>query len=110
MLPSVLLIAAAVVSGPAPMCGVSGRPVSTSISELPASVQHALAHRVADRGQPFNVSDAIQPGQERRPFMRLICGYSTPEGYIVEREQGGRGYNIGKIVFEKTDTGYIERR
>ncbi|WP_440847759.1 hypothetical protein [Sphingomonas sp. 22176] len=96
--------------GPAPMCGVSGRPVSTNIRELPISVRQALRHRVADRGQPFNVSDALPSGQERRPFMRLICGYSTPEGYIVEREQGGRGYNIGKIVFVKTDTGYVERR
>lgn len=87
-----------------------GRPVATSLRELPASVQKALAHRVADRGQPFNVGDVIEPGQEQRPFMRLICGYATPEGYIVERERGGRGYNIGKVVFDKTATGYKERR
>lgn len=42
--------------------------------------------------------------------MRLICGYSTSDGYVVERERGGRGYNIGKIVFDKTKAGYTERR
>ena len=107
---SVLLIAAAAASGSASMCSVNGRPVATSLRELPASVQKVMAHRLADRGQPFNVSDAIQPGQERRPFLRLICGYTAPESYIVEREQGGRGYNIGKIVFDKTAAGYTERR
>ena len=38
--------------------------------------------------------------------MRLICGYPVPRGYVVEREQGGRGYNIGKIMFRKTSSGY----
>lgn len=27
-----------------------------------------------------------------------LCGYSIPDGYVVEREQGGRGYNVAKIV------------
>jgi hypothetical protein len=110
MLPSFMFIAAAAASASAPTCNAGGRPIATSLRELPASVRAALAHRVADRDQPFNISDAIAAGQERRPFMRLICGYPISGGYVVEREQGGRGYNVGKIVFDTTNAGYRERR
>ena len=110
MLPSVIFIAAGAASASAPTCSVSGRPIANKIQELPISVRKALAHRIADRGQPFNIGDAIPAGQEQRPFMRLICGYSIPDGYVIEREQGGRGYNVAKIIFGKTAVGYIERR
>ena len=107
---SLTLLAAAASASPSPSCGVGDRAVATTLREAPASVQKALAHRVADRGEPFNIGDAVPRGQEHRPFMRFICGYATPAGYIVEREQGGRGYNVGKIVFDRTARGYVEER
>ncbi len=105
-----LLAAAASASASSPSCGVGDRPVATTLRETPATVQKALAHRVADRGGPFNIGDAIPRGQEPRPFMRFICGYATPAGYVVEREQGGRGYNVGEIVFDRTARGYVKHK
>ena len=108
MLALTLLAVTTSTPDPSPSCGVGDRPVATAIRETPVSVQKAMAHRIAERGEPFNISDAVPPGQEHRPFMRFICGYPTPSGYVVEREQGGRGYNVGKIVFDRTARGYVE--
>lgn len=108
MLPLILLTVATA-SVASPPCTARGHPTVDTLSEMPEPVRTALAGQIADRGQPFNVSDAIQSGQDDRLFMRVICGYDTPEGYIVEREQGGRGYNIGAIIFLRNQFGYSKQ-
>ena len=93
-----------------PPCSVTSSPVAMRLQELPADVQAALADRLADRGAPFNVTDYVTVETADLPFRRLICGYSIPQGYVVEREEGGRGYNIRKIVFDRRAGGYVERK
>ena len=95
--------------GLAPKCSLTGRPAVTKVSALPPSVQRALKSRIADPSAPFHNSDVVLSGQEKWPFMRLICGYRVPGGYVVEREQGGRGYNLGKIIFRRTARGYEQQ-
>ena len=110
MLGSVAFLTLAAAPASARTCGASGAAVAHDLRALPTPIREALAGRLADYGQPFEVGDAIPAGQPRRPSMRLIYGYATPTGYVVEREQGGRGYNVGKIVFDKAAQGYIECR
>jgi hypothetical protein len=110
MLSLILLVSTQVAAPVTPPCSVRNRPVVNALRAMPPSIQQALAHRMADRGQAFNRTDVIAPGRERLPFLRLICGYATPTGYVVEREQGGRGYNIGAIRFTKVGARYIESK
>jgi hypothetical protein len=109
--PIMLFLAAAQAGSTlAPQCSVVDRPVSAKVKDLPVAIQKALAEQLADPGAPFHRTDTVLPGQEGWPYMRLICGYPVAEGYVIEREQGGRGYNVGQIVFRKTPAGYeIER-
>ncbi len=106
-MPLILLAAAAAVP-PSPACSVSDRAIVGSLREMPPSIREALGGRMADRDQPFNISDAVPPGQERWPFLRVICGYKTATGYVVERERGGRAYSKGRIVFANSPAGYVE--
>ena len=89
-----------------PHCSVPGHAVAIRKSELPPDVLREVDTEMADPGKPFRRTDALVPGEEELPAMRLICGYRTLEGYVVERELGGRGYSVGKIVFRRTATGY----
>ena len=106
---SFVLLTAAIASIASPPCTARDRPTVDTLREMPEPVRKALADQIADRGQPFNVGDAIPLGQQHRPFMRIICGYEIPEGYIVEREQGGRGYNIGALIFSRNQSGYSKQ-
>ena len=99
-------VAAPVPVEAAPHCSVPGHAVAIRKSELPPEVLREVEGDMADPGQPFRKTDALVPGEEDLPWMRLICGYRTLSGYVVEREQGGRGYNVGKIVFRRTATGF----
>jgi hypothetical protein len=110
MLYSLLLTGAALaapgVAQSAPQCSVPGHAVAILKSELPPDVLREVDVEMADPGKPYRRTDVLAPGEEGLPTMRLICGYRTLEGYVVEREQGGRGYNVGKILFRRTPTGY----
>ncbi|MBN8807753.1 MAG: hypothetical protein J0I47_05905 [Sphingomonas sp.] len=105
MLPLIMLAATHAASS-IPTCSNPSPTAAFAVKKLPQAVQKALPYRLADPGQPFNVSDAIAKGDEARPFARLICGYPTKEGYVIERERGGRGYSVGSIRLVKTASGY----
>ncbi len=104
MMPAILMV----MSSAAPHCSVLDRPVATRKADLPIEVRKALPEPMADPGEPFHVSDAVLPGQERWPWSRLICGYVVPDGYVIERERGGRGYSVGKIFLHRTSKGFFE--
>lgn len=108
MLLSFLLFASAQAAPFRPLvqCSVRDRLVATRKRDLPAAVLRAMPYRLADRGEPFRATDVVLPGQEEWPSARLICGYRIPGGYVVEREQGGIGYDIGKVVLRRTSTGF----
>lgn len=101
-----VLYAAALQSDPVPSCSVHDRPIVTKIIDLPPTVHTALPPGIADSGERFRSTDVTRPGEEAWPVLRLICGYSTEDGYIVEREQGGRGYNIARLVFSRSRAGF----
>ena len=92
---------------PAPQCSEIGRSVARRMRDLPSGVQTAVPYRMADPTEPFHVTDVVGPGEANWPWARLICGYPTPSGYVIEREQGGRGYNIGRLVLRSTPTGFV---
>ena len=94
----------------APQCSVPGHAVAIRTSELPPEVLREFDGTLAEPGEPFHKTDAPTPGQENLPAMRLICGYRTLTGYVVERERGGRAYSVGKVVFHRTATGYAPDR
>ena len=106
----VLLLSAAPLALPpaqaAPQCSVPGHAVAIRKTELPPDVSRELDEDMADPGKSFRKSDILAPGEEDLPHMRLICGYRTLSGYVVEREVGGHAYSIGRIVFRRTATGY----
>lgn len=107
MLLALLVLAAAQSATPGPQCSISDRPVVRRTQDLPAAVLKALPTRMANPGEAFHVTDVIAPGTEQLPWLRLICGYPIASGYVIEREQGGRGYNIGQIRFRKRQAGYV---
>ncbi|MBB5713026.1 hypothetical protein FHT02_004288 [Sphingomonas xinjiangensis] len=88
-----------------PCRGTSGL-TATRLTDLPAGIRSILPAALADADGPFHVSDGVGPGEEDWPFVRLTCGYSIPQGYIVELERGGRGHSFSQIAFQKTATGY----
>jgi hypothetical protein len=102
-----LLVAAEPPVTPDIPCSVTDRPVVTRKQDLPKQVLEALRYDLADPGELFNKVDGLLPGQERFPFARLICGYSTPTGYVVERERGGRGYSVGREILNKSGEEYV---
>lgn len=109
MLHALLLIApfAAQQTPAPPDCSVTGQSIASRTSALPPEVLRAIPERMADRGEPFRSTDMVGKGEEQWPVTRLICGYATDQGYVVEREHGGRGYHIERIQFRKTAEGYV---
>ena len=92
---------------PAIQCGSSDARIARKQAELPGGLVRELPGRMADPGEPFLRTDVIGPEQERLPWMRLICGYPTSDGYVVRWERGGRGYGVGDTRFRKTPTGFV---
>ena len=90
----------------APQCSVTGHGVAITKAELPPDVLREVGENMADPGEPFRTGDTMLPGEEQRPTRRLICGYPTLSGYVVEREGGSRGYRVARIAFRKTALGY----
>jgi len=107
MLPLILAVSATVapLKYPLPACSVKAAEVARTKQDLPPSVRLAVAD-FADSKEAFNKTDALPPNMEGLPFKRLICGYPTATGYVVEWEQGGRGYSIRRTAFRKASAGY----
>ena len=103
-----LFLFLALAAGSSPRCSIADRPVVRRLQDVPASVRKALPTAIANPGEPFQVTDIVQAGG--RPSLRLICGYATAKGYVIEREQGGRGYNVGRISLRRTHGGYVVDR
>lgn len=108
LLHALLLVGAQAVPSapPSPPCRRTNGPTARRVTDLPAGVRSILPAALADADGPFHVSDVVGPSEEKWPFVRLTCGYSIPQGYIVELERGGRGHSYSQIAFEKTAAGY----
>ena len=82
----------------------------TSINQLPLAIQEDLGRfkgglaGMADRNEPFNVSDAIYTNNPRRRF--VIAGMSSHR-VLVFIEYGGIGYSREVSLFERTGDEWI---
>lgn len=108
LLHALLLVEAQTVSfvPPSPHCRGSNGPAAKRVTDLPIGIRSILPAALADADGPFHVSDVVRAGEESWPFIRLTCGYSIPQGYVVELERGGRGHSFSQIEFQRTATGY----
>jgi hypothetical protein len=80
-----------------------------SLRELPPGVQVLLgvglgAHDggIADRGDPFNSSDAVAP--DSPPQRRFALGLVNGDTALIAVEQGGRGYSVATLEFKQAGT------
>ena len=89
-----------------PPCTVTGRPIVTQVSDLPLGVLKNLPDKMASADEAFNSTDYASYWERNLPFMRLVCGYAIDGRYIVEEEHGTIAAGVGKIVFQKTPSGY----
>ena len=77
-----------------------------SLKAVPASVLKELSlkipddPRLADRNEPFNATDVVDPTLPRR---RFTFGGTSPQFVIVCYEHGGRGRHHHVTVFAMTD-------
>ena len=77
-----------------------------SVSELPAAVQSELGvsrpglDGVADRNQPFNVTDVVD---SNRPMRRFLTAGKSGDTWLVALEKGGRGYSVEVFLFSMRD-------
>lgn len=93
LMPFLLLAASGTASPP---CSVSDRPTVFELRALPAWAREQAPSPMAKRDEPFNPSDIVLPGGP--PGRRLICAYPQDADWVVEYEQGGRGYSRRTVV------------
>lgn len=105
-MPLLMLVMAATPPLAAPVCTVADRPVARRLADLPPTVRAGLPKALAEPGASFRRTDFVGPGEQALPTARLVCGYPTSDGYVVEREQGGRGYSVGLVRFRTIATGF----
>lgn len=86
-------------------CSITGITAAKRKADLPPEVLHYVDD-MADRGKRFRVSDAAAPGDEDLPVKRLVCGYPTLDGYVVEQEVGGSAPHLAKERFRRGRYGY----
>jgi hypothetical protein len=82
----------------------------TSLAALPAAIRQTLRADepglagIADRGKPFNATDAIV---EPAPMRRFITAGQDGDLWLVALEQGGYGYSVQILEFSG---GMVRRR
>ncbi len=76
-----------------------------SVAKVPRQVVTACADaskdpgfRLAEAGQPFQVSDAITNETRNLPRRRFIWAARLPEYYVVHYEMGGRGHSFHVLL------------
>jgi hypothetical protein len=74
-----------------------------SYTRIPAAI-HGIVGAMAERDQPFQVTDVIMPGVQN-PSRRLIRGGRRGNKWFVLYEQGGIAYSWQIVVFEVRPNG-----
>ena len=76
----------------------TGDTVVTSKRDLPPEALAAFGP-LADKGEPFQVSDALPPGRPPPPFSRLISASARGCELDLTYEHGGRAHSIQTARF-----------
>ncbi len=72
-------------------------------NDLPPGVLSALKFEMANVGQPFQATDAIQPGTGALPFRRFVSAQQAGCRLDLNYEHGGRSYSRETAVLENID-------
>ena len=87
-------------------CSRTGPDVVVRLADLQPTVRATLRFKMADAGQPWNVTDSVLDPE--LPFQRLICAYpDSGDGFVVEWEYGGIAHGRSRTVFRRTGTAYV---
>jgi hypothetical protein len=80
-----------------------------TLAALPDSILSALGGHggIADRGAPFNATDALSGPW---PMRRFVLGSVSTCCVLVAYEQGGRGYSVQVRGYVHSATGWSEVR
>jgi len=90
-----------------PSCTKAGPSVVSRVTELPSSILRDYRLGIRSPGESFSKVDGVGPFWDpNRPRIRLICGYPTQDGYVVEHEFGSVAYGDRAAVYRKTAAGY----
>lgn len=72
----------------------------TRLADLPPGAVAALGFAIAERGQPFEVGDAIGPGP-RRPSTRFIAAALRGCTLAIRYEYGGIAHGFATALIER---------
>jgi hypothetical protein len=101
------IIAAALAPLPSPPCDLTGS-VLLRQSELPRAALAALPFRMADRGEPFEISGRMGPGLDV-PRERMICAKRIGFDYLIRFEEGWFRYSVETIFLRRMPGGYFRQ-
>jgi hypothetical protein len=88
---------------PALHCSLVTRVVPAAYAEFPPAIRSKIGS-MAERDQPFQVTDVIIPGQPN-PGRRIISGGHRGRDWFLWYEQGGVAYSWHVAVFRLGDEG-----
>ena len=77
----------------------------TRLADLPSGAADALGFAIAERGQPFEVGDAIGPGP-RRPSARFIAAALHGCMLAIRYEYGGIAHGFATALLERRSAGW----
>jgi hypothetical protein len=102
--------ASATATGPAPLCPHLARNYASKAALPPGA--RAVLFPMAERGRPFQVSDAIGPGP-RLPFARFVSARQAGCTLSIRYEYGGIAHGFATALLEQRGRAWImirERR
>lgn len=75
------------------------------LADLPPGAVAALGFAMAERGQPFEVGDAIRPGA-RRPFTRFTAAALRGCALAIRYEYGGIAHGFATALLTRRGAGW----
>jgi len=79
------------------------------LAELPPGAAAALGFPIAERGAPWNASDAVRPGP-LLPFARFISAQGGGCTLTIHYEHGGIAHSFETATLERRGVQWIVRR
>lgn len=104
LLPVAAVAATPALAAPAQICPHLARNFARK-ADLPAGARDIL-FPMAERGQPFQVSDVIRPGP-RLPFSRFISARQTGCSLSIRYEYGGIAHGVATALLEQRGRAWV---
>jgi hypothetical protein len=97
---------AAAAPSPAVRCSIAGPHTGATYAAFPAAIRNKIGP-MAERDQPFQVTDVIIPGQSN-PGRRVISAGHRGPNWFVWYEQGGVAYSWHVAVLHLDGNGGVQ--